>query len=201
VASIEDKLLRAIKRGGTGQCFTARNFLRLGGPEAVWQALSRLERRGIIRRLAKGLYDYPRRHPGIGLLSPEPEAVAKAITERDASQLQPTGAYAANLLGLSEQVPAKVEFLTSGPGRKVKIGRREIILKSTVPRNMATAGRISGTVIQALRHIGKDHVSPDHVAQLRKRLSGGERAQLWEDRLNAPMWLLPILEQICRGTE
>ena len=142
----EEKLLAAIKSHGKGWCFTARDFHHLKDTEAVWKGLVRLEKKGLIRRLGRGLYDYPREHPELGKLAPTPEAVAQALAERDGSRLQPSGAYAANLLGLSEQVPARIVFLTSGPHRKIKIGKREIILKHTVPRNMATAGRISGTV-------------------------------------------------------
>jgi hypothetical protein len=73
--------------------------------------------------------------------------VASALANRDATRLQPLGAYAANLLGLTEQVPAKVVFLTYGPERRINIGRQEIALKNTTPRNMAAAGKMIGTVI------------------------------------------------------
>lgn len=145
-ASIENQVLRRIRQHGRGWCFTPRDFLDLGAPTAVWATLSRLHKSGGIRRLGKGLYDYPREHPELGKLAPTPEAVAQALADRDGSRLQPSGAYAANLLGLSDQVPARIVFLTNGPDRKVQIGKREIVLKNTVPRNMATAGRISGTV-------------------------------------------------------
>jgi len=199
--SIEDKLLRAIEKRGPGSCFTPRDFLHLGSPEATWQALARLHWKHAIRRLAHGLYDYPRNHPEIGPLSPSPEAVALAIAERDGSRTQPSGAYAASLPRLTDQVPAKVEFLTNGPTRRVRIGTREIVLKNTVPRNMATAGRMSGTVIQALRHLGIAQITPAHIARLGERLNDAEKAQLREDSLHAPAWLRPILRQIARGEE
>ena len=107
-------------------------------------ALHRLVKRKTLRRLARGLYECPRKHAELGLLSPDIEKVAKALAGKDRIRLQPAGAYATNLLGLSEQVPAKVVFLTDGPSRTVKIGRQEIQLRRTTPRNMATAGRLSG---------------------------------------------------------
>jgi hypothetical protein len=85
------------------------------------------------------------------------DAVARASAKRDAVRLQPAGAYAAIVLGLSEQVSTRIVLLTDGPPRRVKLGRREIVLKRTPPRNMATAGRKSGTVIQALRNVGRCH--------------------------------------------
>jgi hypothetical protein len=125
--------------------------------------------------------------------------VARAIARRDAVRLQPVGAYAANVLGLSEQVPTKIVFLTDGPPRRVKLGRREIVLKRTTPRNMATAGRKSGTVIQALRHIGQRHVDHKMVSILDRQLSPADRAQLRKDLRYAPAWVADLLRPLTRG--
>lgn len=197
--SLDARIRGRILASAPGWCFTPNAFLDLGGKDAIWVALSRLVRKEIIRRLAQGLYDVPRQHPKIGILAPDPDAVAKALANRDAIRLQPSAAYAANLLGLSDQVPAKVVFLTDGPARRVRLGRREIILKNTTPRNMATAGRISGTVIQALRFIGQKQVNDAHVAHLRKILSAEDKVQLHKDRIYAPDWLHPIIDAIVGG--
>ena len=197
--SVEQKIIGRIETRGRGACFTPKVFLDLGSPEAVRIALHRLVKRGLIRRLARGLYDFPKQHRSMGALSPRPEEVARALSERDATRLQPSGAYAANALGLSEHVPAKVVFLTDGPARRVKIGRQEIILKSTTPRNMATAGRISGTVIQALRFIGKAHLNDAHVERLSELLRTDDKAQLRKDRIYAPDWMHPIIDTIAGG--
>ncbi len=194
--SIEKTIASRIESRKQGACFTPNAFLDLGSPEAVRIALHRLEKRGHVRRLARGLYDFPVRHPTIGLLSPNPDKVAKALSERDASRLQPSGAYAANVLGLSEQVPARIVFLTDGPARHVKIGRQEIVLKNTTTRNMATAGTTSGTVIQALRHLGAKQTNQNHVAHLRRTLSARERAQLKQDRIYALGWMNRIIDAI-----
>ena len=146
--------------------------------------------------MARGLYDYPKQHPKLGTLPPDPDTVAEALAGRDAIRIQPTGAHAANLLGLSEQVPAKIVFLTDGPARRVMLGRREIILKNTTPRNMATAGRISGTVIQALRSIGEKQTNDMHIARLKALLSEEDKAQLHKDRVYAPGWMHTIIEEI-----
>jgi len=134
----------------------------------------RHKRKGAIRQLARGLYDYPDQHPGIGLLSPSTDAIAHALKSRDAARLQPTGAYAANILGLSDQVPARTVFLTDGRARRVKIGRQEIILRHTTLRNRATAGTTSGMVIQALRWLGRRHVDDRICTLLASRLTDDE---------------------------
>jgi len=199
--SIEKQIVSRVYGKGRGWCFTPREFLDLGGRSAIDSALSRLAKKGTVRRLARGLYDYPRKHPKIGVLTPNPNAVARALTDRDSARLQPAGAYAANLLGISEQVPAKIVFLTEGATRSVRIGAQEILLKNTTPRNMATAGRPSGTVIQALRHVGKSQVSKVHVTQLRKALSQEERRQLKRDKAQAPGWMHAIIDRIAGVTD
>ena len=151
---IDSHALRRIYSSGRGSVFTPTHFLDLGGRGAVDQVLSRLAKAGTIRRLARGVYDYPNTHPTLGLLMPSAEVIAKALAGRDKTRLQPAGAYAANLLGLCEQVLAKSVFLTDGASRMVKIGTMTIQLKQTTPRHMAAAGRISGLAIQAMRYLG-----------------------------------------------
>ena len=176
--------------------FYAGQFLDLDTRTAVDQALSRLLETGAVRRLARGLYHRPRRHPVLGEITPSVEAVAKALARRDRVRLQPFGGYAANLLRLSEQVPARVVFLTDGKPRKVHFGRQIIELRRASPRMMAAAGRTSGLVIAGLRFIGKANVSSERVAHLRKLLSPKDRRQLIEDILLAPAWMHPYLRSI-----
>jgi hypothetical protein len=159
-------------------------------------ALTRLARKGVIRQLARGLYDYPIDHPSFGRIPPSADAIAKALAKRDASRLQPTGAYAANILGLSEQVPTRIVFLTDGSSRKVKVGQQEVVLKRTTPRNMATAGRKSGTIIQALRYIGQRNVDDRALTIIKRQLGEKERAQLQKDLHYAPRWVADIMRQL-----
>lgn len=124
------------------------------------------------------------------------EGMKKGIVVRDAIRLQPSGAYAANILGLSEQAPSRVVFLTDGPARKVKIGKREIILQHTTPRNMATAGRKSGTLIQALRYLGKDQIDDRVIANLRRRIDDKDHAGIRRDLIHAPASIADILRPL-----
>lgn len=116
-----------------------------------------------------------------------------ALSGKDRLRLQPTGAHAANLLGLSDQVPARVEFLTDGTSRTVKAGPMQIFLKRTTPRQMAAAGRTSGLVIQALRSLGPDHLTPQRLSKLRRTLPVEERRALLDDLTLAPGSMQPTL--------
>jgi hypothetical protein len=194
--SIDNKVISRIFAYGKGWVFTPAHFFDLGSRDAVASALKRYRQSGRIRQLARGLYDYPRTDSTLGVLSPSPDAVAKALAGRDAVRLQPSGAYAANLLGLSTQIPMKIVYLTDGRSRTVQIGKKQIDLKRTTPRNMATAGRISGLVIQALRHLGRQHVDDEVVARLDRKLNTDDRQMLLKDVRFAPAWIADIMRQI-----
>ena len=93
------KVLKRVRVAGPGAAFTPKAFGDLVNRAAVDQALSRLTKAGKIRRISRGVYDVPRHHPTLGPLSPDPDAVARAIADQSGYRLQPTPARAANALG------------------------------------------------------------------------------------------------------
>src|SRR5882724_6732695 len=105
------QILRRIRAKGRGQTYISKDFLDFGSRAAVDQALSRLVRKGDLRRLSRGIYDYPKNNPKLGDLTASPDAVAKSLAKKTNSHLQVSGAQAANLLGLSTQVPARIVYL------------------------------------------------------------------------------------------
>ncbi|MGA1842779.1 MAG: DUF6088 family protein [bacterium] len=193
---IENKVVSRIYGKNRGWVFTPNHFLDLGSRAAVGKALERLAKAGTIRRLTRGLYDYPEKHPILGDLPANYERIAQALAGRDNLKIQPSGAYAANLLGLTEQVPARIVFLTDGPNRIVQINKQKIVLKRTTPKNMVTAGRMSGLIIQALRHLGQDHIKDSIIEILKKRLSSDDKCQLMKDIRYAPVWIGNIFRQL-----
>ena len=194
--SIDSKILSRIYGRHRGWVFTPIHFLDLGSRTAIDQALGRLTKSGTIRRLARGLYDYPAKHPDFGDLPPNYDRIAQALVGRDNLKIQPSGAYAANLLGLTEQVPAKIVFLTDGSSRMVQVGNWRIKLKKTTPKNMATAGRMSGLVIQALRYMKQENIDDRIIKKLKGKLSDEDKKQLMSDLRYAPAWIGEIFKQL-----
>ena len=194
--SIESKIFHRIIGKKKGWVFAPSHFLDLGNRAAVDQALSRLVRSSDIRRLVRGLYDYPKNHPDFGKLPPSVDRVTAALAEKDNLKIQPSGAYAANLLGLSDQVPAKIALLTDGSTRVVQIGNWHIMFKKTSPKNMATAGRVSGLVIQALRYMGQEHVDDKVINILKIKLSDKDKKTLMTDLRYAPAWIDKVLRRL-----
>jgi Family of unknown function (DUF6088) len=198
IESTDTQVLQRIQSHEAGWVFTPADFADLGSRDAVATALKRHKAAGSIRLLGRGLYDVPRKHELLGILWPSVEQMVDAIARKDGLRLQPIGVYAANLLGLSEQVPAQVVYLTDGATRKVKVGPMEIVFKRTTPRQMAAAGRLSGLLIQGFRSMGVKHVKPKHIELLRSRIPAQERAKVLADLALAPAWMHEYLKEIAR---
>lgn len=194
--SIENRIVYRIRAKGRGWTFSPRHFLDFGSRKAVDLALHKLTARGDIRRIARGIYDYPKIHPQLGILSPSIDLIAKLIASKNNSQLKITGAEAANALGLSTQVPARIVYLTDGPSRKIKIGKQTIEFKHASPKKMATVGKASGIVFQALDYIGKDNIDEETIEKIKNKLSENDKKTLKKDIDAIPDWMRPIVNQI-----
>lgn len=192
------KISRHVKRCALGSVFLPDTFATFGSRSAVDKALQRLVASGVLRRLSRGLYDKPRHDNLLGTLWPSVDTIIKAIAGKDKLRTQPTGVYAANMLGLSEQVPAKVVLLTDGISRTVQAGPMQIRLQRTTPRQMAAAGRLSGLLIQAFKSMGVKHITPAHIERLRKNIPAVERTKVMKDLALAPAWMRPLLRQVAQ---
>ena len=197
-ASVPDQVMKRVRASGRGSVFTPSDFLAVGPRPSVDQALSRLAKGGQLRRLARGLYDFPKLHPKLGPLSPAPDDVARALARETGSQVQIAGARAANALGLSTQVPAQSTYLTDGPSRRVVLGKRVVDLRHASPKHLIAPGSPAGTVVQALRHVGP--VRAADVAQIAaRRLSANDKKTLASSAVQAPAWMRPTLVSIANA--
>jgi len=190
------KVLRRAKAAGPGSALTPRAFDDLGNRAAVDQALSRLTKAGKIRRISRGVYDVPKNHPTFGPLSPDPDAVARAIADQSGYRLQPTPARAANALGLSSQVPAQIVYLIDGSSRKIKVGNQTVYLKHAGPRALLGAGTPAGVALQAIRAFGPDHLNGAVIRQLRQNLPSAAKTGLKKLAHHAPHWMASAIAAV-----
>ncbi|KJC48054.1 hypothetical protein UB31_03565 [Bradyrhizobium sp. LTSP849] len=186
------------RAGGRGGVFTPNDFLDVAGRAAVDQALSRLVKGSQLRRLTRGLYDFPKVHPKLGALSPTPDDVAQALARETGSRVQIAGARAVNALGLSTQVPAQSIYLTDGPSRRVVLGRRVVDLRHASPKHLIAPGSPAGTVVQALRHLGPARAT-DVVHVAARQLSARDKKTLATSVFQAPAWMRPTLVSIANA--
>ncbi len=193
--SIHKALKTKIIKRGRGSILFAGDFYTMGSNETIKKILFRLEKQGMLTRLAFGVYLYPKQSKLFGNITPSIEEIAYAIAKRDKARIVPTQSYALNALGLSTQVPLNAVYLTDGAARKVKVGKRTILFKKTSPKNLAAVGKISILVIQALKAIGERKVSEDEEEQLLKLLKKENQRALEKDIALAPEWIKIIMKK------
>lgn len=199
--NLENRVIRRIRAAKGGSVFSAVHFLDFGTRAGVDQALSRLCRAGTLSRCGRGLYALPRSHPWFGESSPEVPAMAKAIAARKGLELRPAEAEAANLLGLSEQVPARAAYLTVGRSQKLRIGNATVELRGRSPRLMKMSPSPTGLVVSALRSLGKGRVPEEKLERLRRDLPERDRRTLLRELPLAPIWMHRHLRYLATGGE
>lgn len=200
--SLRNQILARIRGKGRGCVFSSKDFLDLGDRNPVDKALSRLWAQGIIRRVTTGIYDFPREDVEVGgRLSPDIHQVAQTIARKNGVCIQPSGALAANLLGLSTQVPAKIVYLTNGKSRTVEIRNRTLIFKRVKPREIRPGNEISILVTQALRFLGKERIEKNVIDHLRRQLSDVDKKKLLKDARYVEDWIWEVVRRITSKRE
>ncbi|MET4349618.1 DUF6088 family protein [Bradyrhizobium sp. RT9a] len=188
--------------------WTPTDFLDLGSRDAVDQCLSRMTTGGDIRRITRGLYDLPRFNSLTGKsTNPDPRQVIDALARRDQARMLVDGLTAANDLGLSDAVPAKIAVHTDARLRPIKLGAQTITFKPTAPSRLYWAGRPGMRVVQAL-HWLRDMLSGDHE-RIERRLAAiladpehgsAIAADLREGLTSLPDWMQNFLRPLLDGS-
>lgn len=195
--AVQDQILDRIRTAGRGKMFTSKDFLDLGSREAIDQDLSRLARAGEIERLGRGLYHFPQLNERLGIpITPDTDEIAEALARQTGSRIAPSGAMAANRLGLSTQVPAKPVYLTDGRTRQVRVGKLVFVLRHAPPKELPLGSRISAMVFQALRHLGRSAVDSEAISRLRRSLSPQQKGELLRDARYTTDWIADVVRQV-----
>jgi len=197
--STESEIVKRITKLPKGELLFPADFNEMGSSEAVRLALFRLEKEGMIARVAQGIYVRPKESSLIGPLIPTAEEVAEAIAKRDRMRTVPTGSYALNALGLSTQVPMNIVLLTDGSPREIKVGKRKIKFKKTTPKNLLAKGKISSLVIQALKEIGNGKVKDKEEIKIIDLLKKESEKDLKHDITLAPVWIQKIMKKALKN--
>jgi hypothetical protein len=193
--SITQQIAKRIRAKGRGWVFAPKDFLDLGTRALVDQALSRLSRPGTIRRLGRGVYDFPKQHPALGTLSPDTDSLARVAT-KSTDGIFVSGASAANALGLSTQVPAKIAYMTNGPSRTKKIAGRTIMFKHARMPLLAHQSDKVNLTLQALSFVGKDSMDDQIIQQCARVLDDRDVLALAAAAPSTPSWMANTILKI-----
>ena len=204
MSDLKSAVLSLVKTDGVSHVWVPTDFAAFGNRDAVDKTLQRLVRDGELRRIDRGLYD----RPTINSLtkrptSPDYRAVVDAIARRDQLRLLVDGMTAANDLGLTDAVPARVTIHTDARRRSVKLDNLVIEFKQTAPSRLYWAGRPAMRVVQAL-HWLKDTQATDRprvLSKLSKLLADpvhGDaiRKDLLEGFSTLPTWMQGFVREL-----
>ncbi|MEQ3031702.1 DUF6088 family protein [Alistipes indistinctus] len=195
--SVYAEIKRVVNNSADGTLFFPDDFASIGSSDAVRAALVRLCRSGILLRVAQGIYFSPKVDTkwGSGTIPPSIEEIAEGIAKRDKVRIVPTGVYALNLLGLSTQIPGNVVFVTDGSGRKINIGPgKGILFKHTSEmRIFAYRSQVMSLIVMALREIGENNVTDQHLSIIKQHLSTISQEDFQKDIQLAPIWVRKML--------
>ena len=196
---LSDNIMKRTRGHGRGSwVFSAKDFLDLGNRAAVDQSLSRLFRDGTLRRVGRGLYDWPRISRVLGRPAPvDIDAAVAAIARRDNIRVMPDGLTAAHRLGLTNAVPAKVVYWTDGSTRAIPVGNRTIHLKHVRPGLIRWAHHAAAPVVSAMMWLGPSLATDSSMLdRLSQRLPLAVIKDLADGLSTLPAWATPIAREI-----
>lgn len=196
MASIAQKIKNRIRGKGRGWAFTPKDFIDLGSRNNVGQVLHRLTAQGFIRQVSRGVYDYPRKHATMGDFPPHVKNVVAAIVRTTGDHIYPTGAMAANMLGLTTQVPARTEFVTTGKPRTVQVWNVKIKLYKTIlPRTLTRP--LAYMTLLALDNLGTRMADQRLIDKAAKKLTPADKKDIQKNlRYIKDPWLSNIAAQL-----
>lgn len=196
---ISEKIKKRILDKGQGKLHCVADFYDLGNDRVVRQALIRLEKRGILERIKRGVYLLPEVDMELGVLHPSLDEIARTIAERDNVQILPSGVLALNILGLSTQVPMNAVYVTTGASKIVRVGKRKITFRRVTPKYFAFKAKISPLIVFALQEIKEKNITEDIIKQLQSVLEkSNELELLLDDSKKYPAWIRKIIINILK---
>ncbi len=184
--------------------WTPTDFLDLGSRAAIDQALSRMSSAETVRRITRGLYDIPQLNTLTGKpTNPDPRRVIDALTRRDQARMLIDGMTAANDLGLTDAVPARIVIHTDARLKPIKLGAQTILFKVTAPSRLHWAGRPGMRIVQALHWlrstlgVDRERIAGRLKAILADKKYGKEiSADLREGLTTLPEWMQTFLQPL-----
>ena len=195
-----EQISSRIKISDRGTVFVASDFSDLSDNVSIRKSLSRLEKAGLIRRVIRGVYEYPEYSEFLSEnVAPSPHKVALALARNYSWTVVPNGDTALNQLGLSTQVPAKWTYVGDGPYKEYSFGNTVIHFNRTANKDISKLSYKSALLVQAIKAIGKDNVNEMQIEKLAKLMSDDEKSAILSEGQHMTAWVYEIVKKICNG--
>ncbi len=197
--SLYDKAFYFISGHGRGWAFSSNDLLAKFSRQQADNLLSDLVKDGKIRRVCRGIYDYPKYSEFLKQeLSPDIDQVARAFARKFNWRIEVLGDTALNMLGLSTQVVAKYIYLSDGPNRSYDILGTTLEFKKSSLKNIGFKYKESSLIVQALKTLGKERVTDEVIETIRKRIEPKMYTKIQKDTQSSTVWIYEAIKQICR---
>lgn len=180
-----------------GNVFAPKDFIDLASHDNARKILERLTKHGTIRRVMRGVYDYPRYSKLLDKqASPDPDGIARAIARAHGWTILPSGNTALNLLGLSTQVPAKWEYFSDGPTKTYSWDGGKLSFKHRANKETTVLSPKTALLVQALKALGEANVNRNTMTKLRKAFDAKERKRAVREARYATSWVYEIIKRL-----
>lgn len=183
-----------------GTIFVSSDFVDIAGTETVRRNLNRTAQTGKLRRIMKGVYEKPKYSKLLDeYVAADPDAVAKALARSYHWTIAPCGNTALNLLGLSTQVTAVWSYISDGPYKTYEWNSTKLEFKHRTNKEITGLSYTTSLVIQSLKTIGRNNMTPDVIQALTGRLSDSEKQACLKEATESTDWVYDTIREICGG--
>ncbi len=190
---------KRIEAAENGSVFVAADFADIAETQRISDCLYRLEKEKIILRILFGVYYKPEYSSLLGeYIAPAPDAVAHALARNFGWTIVPCGDTALNLLGLSTQVPAVWSYVSDGTYKEYSFDSTTIKFKRTANKEISNLSFKTALTIQALKAIGKEHVTDTVINELKSVLTEDEKQTMISEAKSVTAWVYEHIKTICK---
>ncbi len=195
-----DSVFYFISGHGRGWAFSSNDLIKKFERQQIDNVLSDLVKEKKIRRVSRGIYDYPKYSELLKKeLSPDIEQVARAIASKFNWRIEVSGESALNILNLSTQIQAKYIYLSDGPNKSYKLFNDVVIeFKKSVLKDIGFKYKESSLIVQALKSLGKEHITDEIIEKIKEQIEPKMVEKILKDTQSTTVWVYEIIKQVCK---
>jgi hypothetical protein len=197
-ASPIEQIRERIKNSEHGSIYVPSDFTDLADYSTVKVGLSRLVESGMLRRVIRGIYEYPEYSDFLKeFVSTSAHKVALALARNYSWTIVPDGDTALNQLGLSTQVPAEWTYVSNGPYKKYSFNKTTIRFKRTASKDILKLSYKSALLVQAIKATGKERLDAAYMKNIARLMTVGEKSAILAEGQYMTAWIYDLVKKIC----